>query len=209
MLDPAGDAAGRDRLTQLMGYGQVDDTALLRSLDNAVTLIAEEGISADQCQFFEIPVPDDLWNGGRRTREVSVALAYTPAVRTTRLDYRMTKLRFSLVAADDLESVSRAFQRNREEGMPERSTGRWLSGEIRQAGTLQVSRWTFRQRPREQKLFVVVTRQDAGWSEVLDLDEPYVLCVSIKDRDNADSRLYAEIRTVLQARVQVRARARV
>ncbi|MDP2073400.1 S8 family peptidase [Hydrogenophaga sp.] len=209
LLDPAGKAAGRDKLTQLIGYGQVDDTALLRSLDNAVSLVTEESIAVDQCQFFEIPVPDDLWNGGRRTREVSVALAYTPVVRTTRMDYRMSKLRFTLVAADGLDEVSQAFQRNREVGMPERSSGRWLSGDVRQAGTLQVSRWTFRQRPREQKLFVVVTRQDANWSDVTDLDEPYALCVSIKDRDNADSRLYAQMRAMLQARVQLRARARV
>lgn len=209
LLDPVGDAAGREKLTRLMGYGQVDDSALLRSLDNAVTLFAEEGIAADQCQFFEVPMPDDLWSQGRRTRDVSVALAYTPAVRTTRLDYKMTKLRFALIAADTLEEVSQAFQRNRDEGMPERSTGRWLSNEMRKGGTLQVSRWSFRQRPREQKLFVVVTRQDATWSEVTEQEEPYALCVSIEDRANAESRLYTEIRAVLQARIQLRARARV
>jgi len=209
LLNPASDAAGRENLSQLLGYGQVDDAALLRSLDNAVTLLAEETIAAERCQFFEVPLPDDLWSRGRRSREISVSLAYSPAVKTTRLDYRMTKLRFTVVAANDLEEVSRAFQHNRAEGMPERSTGRWISGEARQAGTLQVSRWTFRQRPREQKLFVVVTRQDATWSEVADLEEPYALCVAIKDRDNADSQLYAQVRALLQARVQLRARARV
>ena len=209
LLNPASDAAGREKLTQLVGYGQVDDAALLRSLDNAVTLLAEESIADERCQFFEVPLPEDLWSRGRRSREVSVSLAYSPAVKTTRLDYRMTKLRFTVVAANDLEEVSRAFQHNRAEGMPERATGRWLSGESRQAGTLQVSRWTFRQRPREQKLFVVVTRQDAVWSEVADLEEPYALCVAIKDRDNADSQLYAQVRALLQARVQLRARARV
>lgn len=209
LLNPGADAAGRDRLTQLVGYGQVEDAALLRSLDNAVTLLTEESIADERCQFFEIPMPEDLWSTGRRNREVSVSLAYSPAVRTTRMDYRMTKLRFTVVTANDLEEVSRAFQHNRAEGMPERATGRWISGEARQAGTLQVSRWTFRRRPREQKLFVVVTRQDAVWSEVADIEEPYALCVAIADRENADSQLYTQIRTLLQARAQVRARARV
>ena len=209
LLNPASNAAGQEKLTQLVGYGQVDDAALLRSLDNAVTLLAEETIASDRCQFFELPLPDDLWSRGRRSREVSVSLAYSPAVKTTRLDYRMTKLRFTVVAANDLEEVSRAFQHNRAAGMPERANGRWISGEARQAGTLQVSRWTFWRRPREPKLFVVVTRQDAAWSEVADLEEPYALCVAIKDRDNADSQLYAQVRALLQARVQLRARARV
>ena len=141
-------------------------------------------------------------------REVSVALAYSPVVRTTRLDYRMTKLKFSLVVASDLDEVAAAFQRNRDQGMPERGTNRWLSGEARQAGTLQVSRWTFQQRPRGQ-VYVVVTRQDATWSNVGDDPEPYALCVSIADRTNAQSRLYVQVQALIRARVEQRARARV
>ena len=92
--------------------------------------------------------------------------------------------------------------------MSERSNNRWLSGEARQAGTLQVSRWTFRQRPRGQ-LFIVVSRQDAPWSTVNDELEPYALCVSIADRANVQSRLYAQIQALLRARVEQRVRARV
>ena len=209
LLNPDSDAVGREKLAKLVGYGQVDDAALLRSLDSAVTLLTEETIANERCQFFEVPLPEELWSNGRRSREVSVALAYSPAVKTTRLDYRMTKLRFTVVAANDIEEVSLAFTHNRTKGMPERTTGRWISGEDRQAGTLQVSRWTFRQRPREKKLFVVITRQDAAWSDVADLEESYALCIAIKDRDNAESQLYIQVRALLHARVQLRARARI
>lgn len=208
LLNPHDNAEGREKLTRLVGYGCINDSALEQSLDNVVSLICEEQIGSDRCQFYAVPIPDELWDGGRRTREVTVALAYSPMVRTTRLDYRMTKLKFSLVVANNLDEVAAAFQRNRDEGMPERGNNRWLSGEARQAGTLQVSRWTFRQRPRGQ-LFIVVTRQDASWSTVNDDPEPYALCVSLADRANAQSRLYAQIQALLRARVEQRARARV
>lgn len=208
LLNPNDNAEGRDKLTRLVGYGCINDHALEQSLDNIVSLICEEQIGNNRCQFYAIPIPDEFWEGGRRTREVTVALAYSPVVRTTRLDYRMTKLKFSLVVANNLDEVAAAFQRNRDEGISERGNNRWLSGEVRQAGTLQVSRWTFKQRPRGQ-LFIVVTRQDAPWSTVNDDLEPYALCVSIADWANVQSRLYAQIQTLLRARVEQRARARV
>lgn len=208
LLNPNNNAEGRESLTRLVGYGCINDSALEQSLDNVVSLICEEQIGNDRCQFFAVPIPDELWDGGRRMREVTVALAYSPVVRTTRLDYRMTKLKFNLVVANDLDAVAAAFQRDRDQGLPERDTNRWLSGEARQAGTLQVSRWRFQQRPQGQ-VYVVVTRQDAGWSTVGDEPEPYALCVSIADRSNAQSRLYAHVQAILRARIDQRARTRV
>jgi Subtilase family len=208
LLNPNNNAEGREKLTRLVGYGCINGGALEQSLDNVVSLICEEQIGNDRCQFYAVPIPDEFWDGGRRTREVTVALAYSPVVRTTRLDYRMTKLKFSLVVAENLDEVAAAFQHNRDEGMPERNTNRWLSGDARQAGTLQVSRWSFMQRPQGQ-LFIVVTRQDAPWSNVNDDPEHYALCVSIADRANVQSRLYEHIQALLRARVEQRARARV
>ncbi len=208
LLNPNDNAEGREKLTRLVGYGGINDGALEQSLDNVVSLICEEQIGNDRCQFYALPIPDELWEGGQRTREVTVALAYSPVVRTTRLDYRMTKLKFSLVVASDLDEVAAAFRRDRDKGMSERGTNRWLSGEARQAGTLQVSRWTFQRRPKGQ-VYVVLTRQDSTWSSVYDDPEPYALCVSIADRANAQSRLYAQIQALLRARVEQRARARV
>lgn len=210
LLNPDGNAEGRDKLLRLVGYGRLDDVALFRSLDSTVTLLAEEQIDNDQHHFFELSLPESFWSRGRRTREVSVALAYSPAVRTTRLDYRMSKVWFTLVDAPNLDAVTEAFQRNRDEGMGERSTGRWLPDSSRKNGTLQVSRWTFRQAlANGNKVFVVVTRQDSQWSDGRDDNEPYALTVTLADREQADVNLYAEVRTVLEARVQARARARV
>jgi hypothetical protein len=210
LLNSLDNAAGREHVLRLAGYGQVDDAALFRSLDSTVTLLTDEQIGNDQHHFFELPLPDSFWSSGRRVREIAVALAYSPVVRTTRLDYRMSKLWFTLVTAANLEQVTDAFHRNREMGMGERSNGRWLSNETRKAGTLQVSRWTFKKPiAAGEKVFVVVTRQDNPWSTTRDSEEPYALTAVLSDREQADVNLYAEVRTTLEARVQTRARARV
>ncbi len=211
LLNVANDAAGKKRLLQLVGYGRTDEEALYKSVDQAVTLLAEDRIANDKCHFYELPVPDNFWSAGKRQREITVALAYSPDIRTTRLDYRMSKLWYTLVKATDLDEVEGAFKKNREEGMGEISQNRWLSNKDRKAGTLQVSRWTFKMPPRNggEKLFAVVTRQDTLWGTVADGEEPYALVAILADRENAQANLYAEVRTQLEARAQARARARV
>lgn len=209
LLGPGDRAEGRERLLQLIGYGRVDDTALYRSLDHTVTLLAQERIGNDQHHFFELPLPDCFWANGRRLREITVALAYSPEVRTTRLDYRRAKLWFNLVVAANLDEVTQAFRRNREEGMGEHGNGRWLPNDARKNGTLQVSRWTFRQAPaRGDRVFVVVTRQDSAWSqeEHRAEEEPYALAVVLADREQANAQLYAQIQAMLQVRARARAR---
>ena len=197
----------KQRLLRLFGYGLTDDTALFESLDNVVTLYAEDRIENDRCQFYELPIPDEFWSGGRRIRHISVALAHTPDVRTTRLDYRMTRLWFTLVTAGDLDEVEAAFQRNREEGMGERDRNRWISNNARKSATLQVSRWGFRGRLADgQRVFVVITRQDSLWSTVKETPEPYALAVVLDDRENDQAQLYAQIRARLQERARARAR---
>ena len=210
LLNPNSNAEGCENILRLCGYGQTDEGALFRSLDNTVTLYAEDQIPNDRCQFYELPIPAEFWQGARRTRYISVALAYTPDVRTTRLDYRATRLWFTLVTANNLDEVEQAFQRNREEGMGERQNNRWISNDRRKKGTLQVSRWSFQGALRSaDRLFVVVTRQDAVWSTVQEEAESYALTVVLDDRENNQAQLYAQVQAQLQARARARVRARV
>ncbi|MEQ1909371.1 MAG: S8 family peptidase [Vicinamibacterales bacterium] len=204
LLNPNDSADGRGLLLRAVGYGQVDDQALYQSLDRRVTLITEERIETDCHHFFEVPVPASWWEGARRERSVSVALAYTPEVRTTRLEYRATKIRFTFVSADNLDDVSAAFRRNRDDGMPERVSNRWISSEQRNSGTLQVSRWDFKGRIKASRLFVVVTRQDLPWCTVADQPESYALAIVLDDRQHAEVNLYNEVRAMLQGRARVR-----
>ncbi len=209
LLNSGGDAEGRSRVLRAVGYGVIDEDALYRSSDHVVTLYSEETIDNDKHHFYELPLPDEFWAGGRRVRTVSVALAHTPEVRTTRLDYKATKLAFNVVTEETLEAATRAFTHGRVDNLPERSTNRLIGEAERKGGTLQMSRWTFRVGiNRGTKVFVVVTRRDANWSSGVDGREPYALAVSVSDVENANIRLHERVDALLQARVQERERAR-
>lgn len=196
------------KLLRLVGHGEVEESALHRSKEQCVTLIDQAAIDKDQHRFYALPIPDAFWRGpGVRT--VTVAMAYTPAVRTTRLDYRATKLKFWFVLAEDRDEALQAFQRGRQEGLSERGTNRWLSSTKRNQGTLQVSRWEFRRRPNKRQAFVVLGRQDANWNiNGEEESEPFALCARLDVRAVAATQvsLYNEVRAQLQARARARLR---
>lgn len=200
-------------LRHLTGYGRVDRAALFQSVDNCVTLWSEERIENLRNHFYEIPLPDEFWVGGKRRRTVTVALAYSPPPRTTRIDYCGVSMGFKLVVGEALDAVARAFSTeiDREEApnVPERSTGRDLSATLRSKGTVQASTWTF-ERPsaelRKKRVFVVVTRKDPTWgARVASVQEGYALAVKIDDREMLISNLYQEVREVLRVRARARA----
>lgn len=211
LLNPADNAPGRDKLMKLVGYGRVAKEAVLRSSAHVVTLYADDHIENNRTQFFEIPVPAELWGRGKRHRQISVALAYSPEMRTTRLDYRHTKLTFKLIEAESLEVVANAFTKGRKEGLQEFRHGGLISETVRKAGTLQASSWSFKVAPTAEssRFFVVVTRQDTNWSMQKGVAEPYALSIVISDRENETVNLYERVSVLLQARAQIRERARV
>ncbi|HEC11832.1 MAG TPA: S8 family peptidase [Acidiferrobacteraceae bacterium] len=202
-----------DTLRQICGYGQVDDRALLRSIENDVTLIAEDTLRDKRHHFYEVPVPDDFTTSGRRERELTVALAYLPPVRSTRIDYKASRTEFRLVTATDLDQVTQMFDRatpkDEYKSIPELS-GASLGPTIRSKGTVQNATWCFKQfnarsKLRNQRLFVVVTRNDQPWGEGLtNIEEPYALAVCFRDRENERARLFTQLRNRLQERVRAR-----
>ncbi|MFZ1730428.1 MAG: S8 family peptidase [Bacteroidota bacterium] len=215
MPEPSQELIDEDKLLRrICGYGQVHEAALHRSLENAVTLIADGLLENKRHHFYEIPIPDDLTCGGnRRLREIAVALAYTPPVRSTRIKYRATRIDFRLVSAPDLEHVSTMFNKATEKkdykNIPELKTAA-IGQQARSKGTVQADFWRFRQfsaasKLRTQKLFVVVTRNDFPWGENLcDIEEEYSLVVSLRDRENEQARLYSRLKIQIEARLPVR-----
>lgn len=203
----------KDERLRLCGYGKVEDTALERSTEQEVTLIARDAIP-DRCHhFYEIPLPESLLEGRQRTREITVALAYSPAVRTTRITYKSCQMEFRLVRDDSIDYVTRMFNaatsREEYQRIPE-LPGAHIGPRNRGAATMQADTWAFRRvnaRGRAQRLFIVVTRIDEAWGRELTLiQEPYALVVVLRDRENAEARLYTQIQARLRARVQARAR---
>lgn len=206
-----------DALRNATGYGQVDRSALYRSLDDCVTLWASDAIPNRHHHFFEVPIPLGFWQGHPRVRRLTVALAHRPPVRTTRVDYRASKIGFKLVHKESLEEVTRWFNAAVEadgvDRVPERSGGRGLSEQVRSRGSVQASTWSFTQptsQVEQDRWFVVVTRNDPAWGSILTREnEPYSLAITLDDRAvpqlRLDTSLYAQVRDRLRVRARVRA----
>ena len=200
-------------LRNVVGYGLVDRSALYRSLDHCVPLWAEGTIQNRSHHFYEVPIPQEFWEGGRRDRKLTVALAYRPPVRTTRIDYRAVGIEFRLVQATSLAEVATAFNaatdRDSHPSISERTLGRDVTAQKRSRGTLQASTWTFKQPSssvRETSWFVVVTRNDPAWgANVAAERETYALTVRLADQLAEEPRLYASIEVRLRARARARA----
>jgi hypothetical protein len=197
----------------LCGYGQIDEVALTRSTEQDVTLISVEALP-DRCHhFYEVPLPTEFLGGPTRTRNITIALAHSPAVRTTRIEYKSCKMEFRVVWANDLTHVTRMFNaatsKEDYQRIPEENNAR-IGARNRGTGTVQADTWTLRRatgRRRAQRLFVVVTRIDERWGRDLTLtEEPYALAVVLRDRENAEAQLYSQIQARLQARMRARVR---
>lgn len=202
----------REVARDVAGYGLIDEDALYRSSENVVVLMAEDSIENDEHQFYELPLPPEYLRSQRATRELRVTLAFSPAVRTTRLDYAATRINFRLVRGASLGEVQAHFnyetQGETEPRNDDAVGNRDISAQIRDKGTVQSSTWTFRSRNPNEKWFVVVTRQDREWGGALSLErEHYALVVTVTDRDNEHAQLYTQISNMIQARVQQRQRA--
>jgi hypothetical protein len=202
----------------LVGFGEVDEGGLYRSTEESVVLLAEESISDRTNQFYEVPIPPSLRALGRRRRRLVVALGYTPAVRTTRLAYRETRLSFRLVHAETLDAAVAAADnatkrrrgKNPSPGIPsirELKGAQSYGPTKRDAGVNQAATWVL-ERDMPSPLFVVVSRNDHGWRDEAERErlEPYALVVRLTDEENMYAKLYTEARAVLAARAQQRVR---
>jgi hypothetical protein len=204
-----------ESIRKVLGYGHVDTRALFKSLENEVTLIADGQIENKRHHFYELLMPDDFIAPGNRVREISVSLAHTPPVRSTRVTYKATRLDFRLVSASDLDHAVKMFNKatSKEnfENIPELANAS-VNKSLRSKGTVQSARWQFRQMRSDSKLkteclFVVVTRNDYPWgeSDTKTLEE-YSLVVCLRDRQNQQAKLYTQIQNRLQQRQRARAK---
>lgn len=209
MRDAFKEAHKRDAPREVAGYGKVNEGDLFRSSDHCVVLMCEETIEKDTCQFYELPLPSSYLRKTKGLRELTVTLAYSPAVRTTRLDYIATQLSYRLVKGASLDEVQASFNKTKQGEAESRNDdaapNREITAQQRGRGTVQSSKWRFKRRNPNEKWFVVVTRQDRDWNhpDVLD-SEPYALVVTVADRENEQAKLYAEVQAMIS--VQLRAR---
>ena len=204
----------RNKILAVSGYGEVDEEALFQSVDDDLTLIAESELTNKTHHFYEVPIPEEFWSGQKRIRQISISLAYSPSVRTTRLDYKSSRVSFKLVKSNSLEEVSDYFNKNIKEAekVKEYSGGRNITETIRSKGTLHASTWSFKQvnaQERLKKWFLVVTRHDFPWAESITANsEAYSLVINMRDKESETARLVEQVQTLLKIREQARATVR-
>ena len=208
----------RDRIQKVCGYGALQKDSLYKSDDDTVVMYTDrQDIKDDETHFFEIPLPDAfLGEEARGNRILTVALAHTPAVRTTRLGYRQTRMEFKLIAAEHIDEASKANSAHTSdedyENIQEIETNRSHSSNKRKCGSIQASTWAFKHlkkssKLRTKKLFVVVRRNDRHWATDAKEKEQYALVVRMMNRDTEES-IYLQARAALRAKQQARTRAR-
>ncbi|MBN1610907.1 MAG: S8 family peptidase [Polyangiaceae bacterium] len=201
---------GREDLWRLVGYGMPDPDASSYSTEHRVCLIAEERIEEDQHQFYEVPLPADFLRLGRCDRLVTVALAHTPLVRTTRADYRASRLGFRLVAASSLDQVVTVFRKTKKEdreSLIKELRPPSVGSTLRNKGTAQAACYSVKSldaATATKKLFVVVTRDVPSWGRGLVAKEDYAIVVALEERAEQQVRYYTQVqRLIAQQRARL------
>lgn len=199
----------REIFRDVVGYGVIDESELFRSSENVVVMRAEESISNDEHQFYELPLPENFLRSQRVSREIRITLAYCPAVKTTRIEYMATKLTFTLVKGDSLQTVERSFNQKTKSDTDRlkehAASNRDISADLRGKSSVQSSVWRLKQLKPNDKWFVVITRQDKEWGKVLSSElENYALVVTVADRENEEAKLYAQISQRIAQKIQER-----
>lgn len=200
-----------ERIRNVVGYGKVNSDTLFRSTEYEVVLMAEDAIQNDTHLFYELPLPEPYLRGNRATRQLRVTLAYSPPVKTTRLEYVATKISFRLVKGATLKEVQRHFNQTLKKDVDTISdsstTNRQIGAVEREKCTVQSSIWQFKKLSPKHKWFVVVTRQDKEWGIPLCNEvEDYALIVTVSDRENLQAKLYTQIQARIREQVRVRIR---
>jgi len=100
-LTDAGNRVWRQRFA---GYGRPDPVRAEASTDHRAVLVAEDVIALDGVHLYRVPVPGSFFQpGGWRT--LSVALAFTPVTRSTRLEYLASVVQVNVFHGADLDTV--------------------------------------------------------------------------------------------------------
>jgi hypothetical protein len=223
-LEPEG-ADSRARERRLVGYGRPQVSFAAHSTDHRAVLVAEETIRVDDVHLYSVPIPGSFFASGG-ARRVSIALAYDPSTRSTRLDYLSTRMQVQVYRGVSLTDVADAYLAARQtapavlEGLDEdgQPDDRVVSGPASLAhaklnlqpadsfrsrgahvfGTLEHRQ---RLRPEDGREYIVAVQNVNRW-EASGALQAYALAVAL-ERDRDREPIYAELRAALQVELQV------
>jgi len=192
------EAVAREQQARLTGYGRVSAERAEASDDHRAVLLAEEVMRVNDVHVFTVPVPSSFTESGG-WRRITVALAYDPPVRPTRLDYMASRMDFWAFRGVTVEQVRNAYAAPAEDTntVPATLTNPHLelqpSTTLRSPGTNQWASRTFPQLFKDgHRELVIVVRNTNHWDG--DGNKQHYALAVVLERDPWRSALYAELR---------------
>jgi hypothetical protein len=195
------------KVLRLCGYGVPAFDRASSSDPNRVVLIDQGDIPLDQIHLYAIPIPAEFY-AGNGERRITVALAFDPPVRHSRLDYLGTTMSFRLIRGKTEDEVVAAFRSHPRGAQVDRISGSancdlQPGPNAREGGTLQKATFTIRRGDASYgDTYYLVVRCERRWTPGDDARQQYAVVVTVEHEQTVD--LYNRIRE----RVEQRARAR-
>lgn len=192
------------------GYGLPNLENCISSSKSRVILMCDvkddlDAIAVDQMHIYQIPLPE-AFRSARKSKKVTVSLAYNPKVRNTRLDYIGMKLDYKLIKGKSSDEVMNIFKSQKGvseipsiEGVCKLSIPSTLRGN----GTLQKSDFTFTRDTgfNNEDLYLVVNCK-SNWDST---PQKYAITVVLETKDD-EINLYDTIKNRLNQDIRNRAR---
>lgn len=183
---------------RLTGYGKVSAERAEASDDHRAVLLAEDVMQVNDVHVFTVPLPSCFAEPGS-WRRITVALAYDPPVRPTRLDYLASRMDFWAFRGVTVEQVRNAYSAPPEDTDTIPATLATSHLKLQPGTTVRspgANQWAMRNFPRpfkeDQSELVIVVRNTNRWDGD-DNKQHYALAV-VLERDPWYSALYAELR---------------
>lgn len=209
-----GGAQARVDQRRLIGYGRVAAERSETSDDHRVVLLSESSLTLDEVHFYQVPLPSSFRESGGRI-SITVALAFDPPVRVTRLDYLANRMSFQLFHGPSVADVRAAYVRAEAEGAMQEDVDltpselkRYQpdlqpSDRERSRGTNQLGRYTRSTKVADDKPdeMVLVVRSLNRWDSA-GATQDYSIAVAL-ERDLQHGELYAELRAELEPLIEV------
>jgi hypothetical protein len=226
-LDPAGTAATRDRERRLVGFGRPSGPLAAHSTDHRVVLLAEAEIPVDEVHLYRVPIPKSFFESGG-WRQESIALAFDPETRATRLDYLGSRMQVQVYMGATVDQVADAYLLSRQ-AEPDNSPSTVpalddpgddmaVSGPaslsqfkqdfqptdtVRSRGAhIFASRKRLQRQRRDDITEYVIAVQSVNRWQAAGVRQPYALAV-VLERDPAHSAIYQELRATLEVRLPI------
>lgn len=196
---------GKKAIKNICGYGKPDLERAAYSNDSRIVLYVEDTLSLDYFAVYRIPVPD-IFQKTPGERQIKVTLAFSPPVRSGRLDYMGYGMSYRLIRGCGSEKIFEHYRkREKKEGpipdMEKRfNCDMFPKSTLREKSSLQSSAITFKRNVEEYGgNYFLVVRAESGWEKT---QEPQKYAVVVEISHRAEIPLYERVRESIRVKVR-------